>query len=258
MATVNLVRYDAACRAIAAAKSTDEVAKIRNQSEALRAYARVAKNKQLEIDAAEIRIRAERRVGELIAAQKDTVGLNQGAVKGKTGTKRAPVLDSRPTLAQAGIDKKLSARAQDLARMPAAQFDQRVAEWRTKCETADKVTVDLLRSTTRHKLTRAARAASPEEFTYLVGELERRADVRVLEQQCPERFAADAIFDVLTPALEEVDHWAPTLDAAHPGRYDAEAWRTLLHAFKDRIAQIESWMNATAATQGDCLWQTRS
>ena len=47
--------------------------------EAMRAYARQAKNKQLEVDAAEIRISAERRLGELIKAQKDNVGLAKGA-----------------------------------------------------------------------------------------------------------------------------------------------------------------------------------
>jgi len=61
------------------------------------------------------------------AAQKATVGLNQGAVKGKTGTKAAPVLDSRPTLAAAGIDKKLSSRAQKLAAVPQEKFDAHLA-----------------------------------------------------------------------------------------------------------------------------------
>ena len=73
-----LTRYDAACRALAAAKTTDEVKGIRDTAEAMRAYARQAKNKQLEVDAAEIRIRAERRLGELIKAQKETVGSKSG------------------------------------------------------------------------------------------------------------------------------------------------------------------------------------
>lgn len=45
----------------------------------MQAYGRMAKDNTLEVDAPEIRIRAERRLGELIAAQKATVGLNTGA-----------------------------------------------------------------------------------------------------------------------------------------------------------------------------------
>lgn len=105
----DLVKYDAACRALADAKTQDEVKDIRDKAEAMRAYARQAKNRQLEIDAAEIRMRAERRLGELIRAQKDTVGLHEGGRPSKTGSSMAPVL--RPTLADAGIDKKLSSRS---------------------------------------------------------------------------------------------------------------------------------------------------
>jgi hypothetical protein len=71
----------------------------------------------------EIRIRAERRLGELIAEQKRTVGLNQGAAKGKTGRRARPVLDQRPTLKEAGIEKDLSSRAQKLAKVPARAFE---------------------------------------------------------------------------------------------------------------------------------------
>jgi hypothetical protein len=41
----------------------------------MRLYARQAKNKQLEADAFEIRKRAGRRLGEMMEAQKNTVGL---------------------------------------------------------------------------------------------------------------------------------------------------------------------------------------
>ena len=66
----------------------------------MRAYARQARNKQLEVDAAEIRIRAERRLGELISAQKAGEGLAQG--------KRTDLVPERnqvdrPTLAGRGV-----------------------------------------------------------------------------------------------------------------------------------------------------------
>ena len=73
-----LIRYEAACRAVAEAKTVDEAKDLRDKAEAMRAYARQAKNRQLEVDTAEIRMRAERRLGEIIKAQKDTVGLAKG------------------------------------------------------------------------------------------------------------------------------------------------------------------------------------
>jgi len=145
-----LVRYDAACRALAAAKTTDEVKDLRDRAEAMRAYARQAKNRQLEIDAAEIRIRAERRLGELIKAQKETVGLNKGAAAGgkKKGGSRSSYKEPRdtaPTLAEAGIDKKLSSRAQKLAAVPETKFESLMADWRDRVEREDeRVTTALL------------------------------------------------------------------------------------------------------------------
>jgi hypothetical protein len=71
---------------------------------------RQAKDRQLALDAAEIRIRAERRLGELLAEQPKATGGEQYH-KAPTGTNSEPV----PTLASQGIDKKLSSRSQHLA-----------------------------------------------------------------------------------------------------------------------------------------------
>jgi hypothetical protein len=58
-----LARYNAACRALAEARSVDKVRDILNLAEAQRAYAEMAKNRGLEADALEIRERAERHLG---------------------------------------------------------------------------------------------------------------------------------------------------------------------------------------------------
>jgi hypothetical protein len=52
---------------------------------AMTAYARQAKNKDLEADAVEIRMRATRRLDQLVKAQKETVGLSEGGRPPKTG-----------------------------------------------------------------------------------------------------------------------------------------------------------------------------
>jgi hypothetical protein len=69
----------------------------------------------------------------MITAQKATVGLRgpeHSRGGGSKGSKREPLLDAPPTLAEAGIDKKLSSRAQKLAKMPEEKFEAMVGEWR--------------------------------------------------------------------------------------------------------------------------------
>lgn len=96
----------------------------------MRAYAHQSKNRQLEIDAAEIRIRAERRLGELLIEQKATVGLATGGRPAKE-TPAAPegVYGDTPSLAEIGVSYKLSSHAQKVAAIPAAEFEGIVGQW---------------------------------------------------------------------------------------------------------------------------------
>lgn len=119
----SLVRYDAACRAVSEAKTVDDVREISAQADAVRAYAKQAKNRQLELDAAEIRIRAERRLGELMAAQGQTVGKAKGAAEAGTSRGTTRVENKPASLAEAGIDKNLAHRARTYAAVPAEKFE---------------------------------------------------------------------------------------------------------------------------------------
>jgi phage N-6-adenine-methyltransferase len=135
----SLVNYEAARRALALAKSVDEVKEIHDRAEALRAYARQAKNKELEIDAAEIRIRAERRLGQLLRQTEKAKGR---LLRGRQQRPREAVA----TLAEVGVSKDLSSRAQKLADVPEVVFDRKLEAWREISEKEnERVTTNLLK-----------------------------------------------------------------------------------------------------------------
>lgn len=169
MSVMALTKYEAACAALQAAKATDEVLCMRDKAEAMRAYAHQAKNKELEIDAAEIRLRAERRLGELISEQKRTVGLNPGTRTsgggvGAGGSMMAP--PAIPTLSDVGIDKKLSSRARKLAAIPEPEFEGMLGDWREKvAQEGERVTTRLLNAGEKHQRD-AANVTEPASGEY--------------------------------------------------------------------------------------------
>lgn len=131
-----LVHYEAACLALAKARSVDEVKLIRDSHDAMRAAAHIANNRQLEVDACEIRIRAERRLGEMIREQKEAGMMANGAPKGNQNAAKQRVvgkpIDSPITLAEVGIDKNLADRARKLAAVPEDEFEEEMDEWRER------------------------------------------------------------------------------------------------------------------------------
>ena len=98
------------------------------RAEAVRAYAKQARNRQLELDAAEIRIRAERRLGELMQVAARTIGMAKAGRPLKNRVETKP--DLPPTLAEAGIDKNLAHRARSLAAVPAEKLEALLHEKR--------------------------------------------------------------------------------------------------------------------------------
>lgn len=138
-----LARYEAAERAIAAAEAVDEVLEIRSQAEAWRAYAKQAKNRELEVKAARIRFRAERRLGEMLLASDRAKG---GRPSEKTCSDPEQVFEAPPTLAEAGIDRKLSSRAQRLAEMDRDEFERALERQAEEMRAGQgRVAMDLLK-----------------------------------------------------------------------------------------------------------------
>jgi N6-adenosine-specific RNA methylase IME4 len=122
--TTKLIKYDAACRAIAAAKHVDEVKSIRDASIAMKAYARQAKNHTMEADAIEIRMRATRRMDQMRQGQKATVGLAKGGHQTNRVMKKP---SSVPTLSEAGIDKNLANEGRKLGALSEREFEKAIS-----------------------------------------------------------------------------------------------------------------------------------
>lgn len=113
-----LIRYDAARKAIASAYRVDEAKKIRDKAEAVRTYAKLAGDLQLQNQACEIRLRAERRAGQLLIEMEKNPGTRGEGRPRKDGTKirRSGVRTAYPpTLDEIGISKDQSSKWQRLA-----------------------------------------------------------------------------------------------------------------------------------------------
>ncbi len=139
-----LTKYDAARYALSVAVEVDEVKDIRDKAEAMAAYARQAKDTELVQWATEIKVRAERRAGQMLAEMPKAKG---EILRGNTMVPRG---NEAKTLADIGITKNESSRWQKLAAVTDTQFEEAVA---TAKEVAGEVTTAAM--------LRAAKACEP-------------------------------------------------------------------------------------------------
>lgn len=126
----HLVRYNEMCRAIVACHSVDEVVEIRDKARALEVYAAQALNTDAERKACEIRLRAERRAGEMLREMKDNGQRQKRAQPSKDLTSRAT------TLSELGITRDQSSKWQALAEVPEEQFEEALRDPATKPSTS--------------------------------------------------------------------------------------------------------------------------
>jgi hypothetical protein len=121
-----LVRYDTMCSAIAAAYTVDEVKNIRDRVAALEHYSRQAHNVEAERQCCEIRLRAERKAGELLAKTQKAKG-----ARGNPRGRGARIVQSdgptAQTLSGLGITRDQSSQWQRLAAVPEPQFEAALA-----------------------------------------------------------------------------------------------------------------------------------
>lgn len=191
---VALPRYDDMCRAIAECHRVDEVKDIRDKAEALRAYAKQANNREVEVQFAECKVRAEIKCGELL---RDMAQHGNRASAGRPANG-----DNVSRLADLGITPKESERFQRAADAPRDRVEAAFNDARA---TQTPVTSAQIRNLTRSP------DFSPEQRT----DHERLWRVlRALEQISDQDISPSEWLDALPPYMHE--RVANHIDRARP------------------------------------------
>lgn len=148
---IALVKYEAARSALQACHDIDEVKDIRDKAQAMAAYAKQAKDSKLVEWASEIKVRAERRAGGMLAEMK----INGSRHNGKhpenllQNPRECPEVtpEETPTLETLGVTKKQSSQWQKVASIPEAKFEKAITS--TKESAGMVTTAAVLRSAIR-------------------------------------------------------------------------------------------------------------
>jgi N6-adenosine-specific RNA methylase IME4 len=125
-----LVLYDRACRALAEAHSVDEIKGIRDHAAAVAAAAKIARNGDLVRQATEIKLRAERRAGELLREMVEIGAREDGGRPKRSHDATVLKLDDL------GVSKSQSSRWQKLAELELRDFEAAVAARAREAERA--------------------------------------------------------------------------------------------------------------------------
>lgn len=155
----SLTNFDAMRQAITAAVRVDEVKDIRDKAEAMRLYYRqVNEGLEAQNEVAEIKIRAERRIGELLKGAE----LNKGGRPSKNRSHDATSL----SLDDIGISKTQSSRWQTIAAVPDAKFEETVAKAKaSKQELTSKSVYKIGKAIKQYKIGKAIKQAVPTVYT---------------------------------------------------------------------------------------------
>jgi N6-adenosine-specific RNA methylase IME4 len=124
-------KYSAARKALAACVRVDEVKTMRDKALAMEVYAYQAKDRDLVAESTEIKMRAGRRLGELMddlrkAGKLSRGGGNKGVTRHGFRGKVIQGKNAPATLAEQKIDKDLAKLARKLAAVPAKEFEDKI------------------------------------------------------------------------------------------------------------------------------------
>lgn len=183
MTDTALIRFNAARQALIAARTIDEVKDVRDKAEALRLYMKQAgESLEMQNDVAEIKLRAERRAGEILRDMEKARGA-QGQFAGRDssgGFIVQPPETDPPTYAEMGLNKTQAHRWQTIANMPEEAFEEHITRVKARNEeltTAGilRVAKDLVREEVKQEIIEQGRKgpARADEYEVIHGDMAR-------------------------------------------------------------------------------------
>lgn len=203
---VELVRYDAMCSAIAECHSIDEVRDLKDKARALELYAKQCRNTDAERKAAEVRLRAERRTGELLKELARATPADAGKASGVarsnvsndvTRSHAAAPSPYSEALQRTGISRQSANRYEALANVPRDTFEQAM---RDPVKPTTTAILDKAKAVATVQEARAPQPKIPDNVLWLWGRMrdfEREgfadADTATLLEAMTETMRADVV-----------------------------------------------------------------
>jgi len=169
-----LVHFNRARRELELATTVDEVKQIRDKAEAMRTYARQAKySLEMQNMCAEIKIRAERKLGEMLRDSRISESGTGNLLRGRIVRPR----DNTPSLAELGISKSQSSRLQMISDIAPEAFEERIEQVKSSGkELTSREMVDYARYLQRDK----ARSEERESAIRVASEISDMERVRIV------------------------------------------------------------------------------
>jgi len=219
-----LTKFDQARRALAEARSIDEVKLVRDQAEALRLYVRQqGEGLEMQNDIAEIKLRAERRAGELLAEMER----GQGQRTDLTSRNDCGKSQYRQALEEVGVAERTAQHWQTEAQVPEEMFEHFVAA--TKALEQELTSKDLYKLGQRVK--QAEEREQTQENVLDASEIVGQFRTLVIDPPWPtQKILRDVrpnqdLFDYPTMTVEEIGK-LPISSLAYPDGCHVYLWTT--------------------------------
>lgn len=239
----NLTKYNAARTALAEAHAVDEVKDIRDKAEAMAAYARQAKDTEMIAWVTEIKVRAERRAGQLLAEMPKNIG---AAATRSHDTTALP-----KTLDDLGISKDQSSRWQKLAAVSDEKFEHAVAAAK---DIAGEVTTAAMLRAAKEGQPKVEPAAKPPKSR--AAEFDAPAELRELNEL---REANAEQGQTIKELLEENKSLAEVMESGDQlaaALAEAKKYREMNRILEERIRGLMNEKNE--AIRAAKMWQRKA